>query len=256
MRDAVVFAGYFPSANSLLVAQEFIRFFKTYYGDCDFFVGANPSGFADSFELLFRHSGLNTEFSIAPKELVVDSDASAFQAALGLLKRRTKSYRNVYFFHSKGATNRNSAETRKLFLKFFQNRNRITAALSLDGIGTYSLFLGKHANYFEDKLSDFFNFQRPYFYSYLYFHTIFAARAQPLLQFIDTCKSEFWSINLGNFGDRYFFERDFTHVIWREGLCPFTEYYVDWNNGLQVNEKILLSNYDNYRLMQPSLILG
>lgn len=247
MKDAVVFAGYFPDENSLLVAREFIDFFNNHFPDCDFYFGTNPSRLAGTFEFLVRSSGLNADFGVARNELIVDSDASAYQEGLRLLKRRSENYRYIYFFHSKGATNKNSHATRQVFMNFFKDRNRIEHFLSAPTVGSYSLFLAKGKTTYPDAFNGLYKFELPYFYSYNYFHTIYAALAKPILDFIDNCDKGFLNTNIGEWCDRWFFERDFIQVVWRTGLYPATETLVKWDGCADLTPEILSFDIEEHK---------
>ena len=233
-KSAVVFAGYFPTPFSLAVGEEFIAYFRQHYADCHFYVGLNPAACNQDFLRLLATSGLQYEVRIVPESLVVDSDASAYQAALLLLRDgERQDFDVLYFFHSNGATNPTSKQLREFFLPRFADRARIEAAFSHETVGSYSLFLGKSKNPFIDQLGEHYVFDRPYFYTYLYFHTIYALRARPVLDFVHGCQRSFFDVKLV---ERYFFERDFPHVVWRQGFVPASEFLVDWNMCFPASE--------------------
>jgi len=243
-KSAVVFAGYFPTPFSVLVGKEFIDYFAAYFSDCHFYVGLNQAECNEQFVALLAQSGLSYELRIAPSELTLNSDASAYQAALAQLRDSCRTdFDYIYLFHSKGATNVESKKLRDHFLPRFANRSHVEAVLDMDRIGSYSLFLSKSKLRFEDQLSEYFPFERPYFFTYLYFHTIYAFRAQPVLDFVYGCKAEFFNTNLK---DRYFFERDFPHAIWRQGYAPFGDFIVNWNDGFPAGEVDLNSDIAVY----------
>lgn len=235
--DCVVFAGYFNSVNSKNIANEFSSFFKEHYEDCDFYIGINPCRYGEYFiksisELQIKSVGY------VPNNLVIDSDASAYQFALRSL--RNKDYNIAYFFHSKGSSTNNTACCQSL-LNFFKNRDKITQLLKING--SYSAYLGKLLGRIGDPFSDFFKFDREMFYGYLYFHTIYALKFLPLKNFIDNCKETFFDTRIK---DRYYFERDFPHVIWRQGYYPTCEHFVNWNGCLRPAEYDLSEDIIEY----------
>lgn len=235
MISIVIFAGYFPTEESIDSGRDFLKLFQENYADCMFFIGLNPADKNEEFINLLEKSGLNFLHDTTPENLIIDSDASSYQTALRLAIRwfhknenSKPKIKNSYFFHSKGATNPTSISIRKLFIEFFERREYIEKILDSPTIGSYSIFLGKikEREYHLNKISKFLDV--PYFYTYLYFHTIFAVKGDALNLFLQHCTEDFFSTNLQ---DRYFFERDFLHMIWGQGFIPYAEKIVDWNNG-------------------------
>src|SRR5690348_819586 len=96
MKSAVIFAMYLPTQFR---AELYVNAVKKYFPDCDVYIGLNTSFIGA--ENYLNQRGFNNVVHV-DKKLEVTSDASAYQAALKLLKSKNIEYKNVYFMHTKG----------------------------------------------------------------------------------------------------------------------------------------------------------
>jgi len=231
--DALVFASYVPNHAGMKIIHEMFDVYMQYFADCDIYVGINGNPCPEYIEYLDSlKDKLNITYSITPKKLEINSDVSAYQTALKLLKESEKTYEYIWFGHTKGMTN-NTSEWRKIFIKeFFIKRNYITDLLNNSNAGTYSLYLAKYrgVNQFKDILEQYYKFDKPYFYTYLYLFTFYVIKGKYLHPFLNNCTNNFYDTNLvSNGADIYMFERDIPHIAWRQGGYPL---YKQWEPGI------------------------
>jgi hypothetical protein len=140
MKSSVIFAVSIFDENKIHVLDEFFNEFKRNFSDCDFYIGINYNSLPQ-VESIIESYRLNTFVSrVVKSELYTGSDASAYQAALKLLKYNNKSYDIYWFGHTKGAVNHRPFE-RSLYLKeLFGNRLEIESLfLNNPKLGSYAL---------------------------------------------------------------------------------------------------------------------
>jgi hypothetical protein len=143
MKNCVIFASYIPDKSNLYVGLQFLNYFKDNFKDYDIFVGVNPSC-NEWIELLEQFkSELNITYKKVDNNLVVDSDASAYQAALSLLKNNDKQYNTVWFVHTKGVTSNCHNFRDAMFDVFLSKKNEIEYMFNNDNtLGGYYPFTG------------------------------------------------------------------------------------------------------------------
>ena len=234
--DAIVFASFVPHTQGMLIIEEMFNIYRQYFADCDIYVGINGNPCPEYLTYLDNlKSELNIIYAITPKDLEIPSDVSAYQTALKLLRDSKKEYNYIWFGHTKGMTNNTSHWRKQFVTDFFPKRPEITNNLEASQAGSYSLYLTKYKGKtsFDDRLSDYFNFSKPYFYTYLYLFTFYVLKGKYLHQFLNNCTESFYTTKLTNNGsDIYFFERDFPHIVWRLGGYPLYKY---WNTTLVID---------------------
>lgn len=233
--DALVFASYVPDSNKMYIIHEMFDVYRQYFTDCDIYVGINGNVCPEYIPYLqSQQEFFNLNYTRVQKELEVSTDVSAYQAALKLMKDNGKTYDYVWFGHTKGMIN-NTSEWRYDFLEnFFPRRKEITNLLASSNAGTYSLYLTKYAGIdkFKDVLSQYYDFDKPYFYTYFYLFTFYVFKGKYLHNFLNNCSSSFFETNLVHNGaDIYMFERDFPHIVWRQGGYPL---YKEWKGNMTV----------------------
>ena len=100
--DAILFATFVPTVESLSVAKKYLEIIKNNFSDCDIYIGINYGTIPEWKILLDEYSSYITlKYAFVSKELNIDSDASAYQLALSLLHDSKKSYRLIWFIHTK-----------------------------------------------------------------------------------------------------------------------------------------------------------
>ncbi len=256
---AVALATYFPSRRSVRLFIEMLNYLEEHFADCDLFVGVNPSEYAPIGIDLLKKSKLKFRCLEVNTELDTRSDASAFQAALLLMKQSNTNYDVVYFMHLKGASllteytatnpsgNKVEFNVLRAALEVFKNRSYIEGVFESDTrVGTFSHLLGKSRLQVPDVTSDLMEFRYPPFYTYLHFYTFYAVRGSAVSNILSSAKPIFWSSNLAKISDIYFFERDFTQMVWRQGLLPKCNVFTKLNDGMDVNEQIFQEDSFDY----------
>lgn len=124
MKSCVVFAASIFDSTRLNVIREFFSSFKTNFGDADFYIGINH-GSIPNMENVIKEYELNCYFIQGIPELYTKTDASAYQAALKLLKQSGNKYDIYWFAHTKGGVNSREG-VRELYLKeMFSKRKEI-----------------------------------------------------------------------------------------------------------------------------------
>lgn len=249
--DAVALAAYFPSRRSIVLFIEMLNYLEEHFSDCDLYVGINPSPYASLGISLLKESKLNFRYLEVSAELDAKSDASGFQAALLLMKQADAAYDIVYFMHLKGASlteeystidsagNRIEINVLRSFLEIFKNRAQINELFhSNPKVGTFSHLLGKSRTPTPDVTSTLMQFDYPPFFTYLHFYTFYAAKGSAVHRILTSAKATFWNSNLAKVSDIYFFERDFTQMIWRQGLLPRCNVFTNLNDGFDLNEQV------------------
>lgn len=232
--NCIIFAAFIPTKESLKVFTQYIKYIHLYFNKIDVYLGINPSKYTNDAISIIKNYRLNAEVSIVPDNLIVESDASAYQRAC-LLARNTKEYNQVYFIHTKGITSKHPAG--ELFKYIFKDHSKIDSIFKNDKIGSYSKFIGKYKTPFKDILTPYYSFENPYFNSYLYFFTFYILRGKPLKNFLDNCSMDFFEKNIISEmnSDIYLYERDFPQIIWRQGYKPAYDKQVNWNDCINAN---------------------
>lgn len=127
MKVCVVFAASVYEASKLYVLEEFCSVFRCFFSDAEFVVGINY-GSLPWVEKAFK--GLNCRFcriKSGQRYLYTWSDASAFQAALWLLKLGHAHHDLYWFCHTKGGVNRRDTVRRLYLDEVFKKRESIEA---------------------------------------------------------------------------------------------------------------------------------
>ncbi len=258
-RDAIALAAYFPSRRSIVLFIEMLNYLEENFLDCDLYVGINPSEYAPIGITLLKQSNLKLRYLEVCSELDTKSDASGFQASLLLMKQSCLTYDIVYFMHLKGAslteeyktTDESGREVEfnvlKIFLDIFKNRDKIERIFKSNSkIGTYSHLLGKSSAGQSDVTSELMEFKFPPFFTYLHFYTFYAARGTAIRNILLNAYPSFFNSNLANVSDIYFFERDFTQMIWRQGLIPAYDSLTRLNDGLPIDSQVFSQDVCNF----------
>lgn len=124
MKSCVVYAASIFDSSRMNVIREFFSSFKENFGDVDFYIGVNH-GSVSNLEKVIDEYKLNCNFIRGIEPLYTKTDASAYQAALKLLKQSGKTYDIYWFAHTKGGVN-SRENVRELYIKeFFSKRQEI-----------------------------------------------------------------------------------------------------------------------------------
>lgn len=255
-KSCIVFACTIFSQDRLHVLEEFIDTFRKDFADSDLYIGINP-GSVIAVEDTLNKSNLNivAQKRVNP-ELYSESDASAYQLALKLLKESGNQYENYWFVHTKGGVNSHSDYLRKWYIShFLENKIEIEQLLvSNPGIGSYGM-LGLEFNpnfYYSEKdtqLPLFENLiipQLPYPHiNFFYIHTLYVIKGKIIQKFLSLITEEWFTTKL----DRYYFEGVFPFIVSRSGYYPYLSNKRSMN-GIDLSEVqsswIIDNNFTSY----------
>ena len=86
-KKCIIFASHIPTPNKLYVGKQFLDKFVESFHDYDIYIGINNS--CDEWAKMIEDYSdkLNIFYEITPLNLLINSDASAYQTALRLLKK-------------------------------------------------------------------------------------------------------------------------------------------------------------------------
>ena len=161
---------------------------------------------------------------VAP-ELVIDSDASAYLAALEAWRDSgLRQHRRIMFSHSKGVTSGRDRWREKLLPALYAG----AAALDDDSVGVWSPYACKVAfgvhGYSQQQFECLRRFApkmlvhdaMPYFTTF----TFFAMRGSIVRDFVAEAGDALFDTRIQQYSDRYLLERDFCHVSDMAGYMP------------------------------------
>lgn len=227
-KSCILFACTILSEDRLHVLTEFIEQFQSNFSDSDLFIGINPDSIPVVEELLLN-SGLRIKaMSRVSEELYTESDASAYQLTLNLLKQSKIDYEYCWFIHTKGGVNSHSDYLRKWYMdNFLEHRSDIENFIrDLPEIGSYAMLgveFDRYRTYSEqDELLPIFSkeitkdFPFP-FIEYFYIHTLYLIKGNIVKNFFSIIPSEWFQTKL----NRYYFEGVFPFLVSRTGYLPF-----------------------------------
>lgn len=227
-KSCIIFACTILSEDRLNVLEEFIQEFQLNFSNSDLYIGINP-GTITTVERIILDSGLQIKaMSRVSDELYTESDASAYQLALKLLKYSGNSYEYCWFIHTKGGVNAHSDYLRKWYIdNFLGQRVRIENLMTgLPGIGSYAMLgveyeQGKtyleqddYLPIFSKEITEDFLFP---FIEYFYIHTLYVVKGNIVEKFFSLLPQEWFNTKL----NRYYFEGVFPFAVSRMGYFPF-----------------------------------
>jgi len=255
----IIYSCFIPNKNKLYVAKEFLDICIKLYSDFNIYVGIQKDSDNSLIELLEEYkSKLKIKYSLINDSNYVNSDVSGFQKALELyyndykINGGDKDKNGItYFNHSKGATSNNN-EIREFYnINFFNKKEEIYNKLySSNEYGCYSHYLTLIKNNPINKpysiiMKEFNNTLSRSVFNYFYTNTIFCLKTFILDEFLSNVKEKFFNNNLLNYSDRWFFERDFIHIVDMQGYEPlFKELTVNYN--FNNYGQITTEDYNNY----------
>jgi hypothetical protein len=227
-KSCIVFACTIYTEDRLFTLKEFLHQFEKNFTDSDIYIGINP-GTLPSVEKILQESNLSiVAVGRASSELYTQSDASAYQVALKLLKDSGRTYDTIWFLHTKGGVNSHSDYLRKWYIdNFLEDKSYIENFLADNpGIGSYGL-LGVEYNtdkqyletdtevaLFQNILSKEFPYTHVNFF---YIHTLYVIKGEVLNKFFSTITGKWFNSKL----DRYYFEGVFPFIVSRSGYFPY-----------------------------------
>lgn len=231
MKSCVVFAVSIFSKEKLHVLTEFLDTFKSQYSDCDFYIGINYGSIPEVEDILNEY-GLNTDsIRVVDQSLYCGSDASAYQAALSVLRDSGKQYDVCWFAHTKGAVNNRPVERGMYLSNLFRNRNSVEQLFQqYDRLGSYALrgvsrSAGKHAwNTFNrdhhigicsNEIFDEFKYTHV---NWSYIETMYAIKGKVVESFLKNTSDDFYNTRII---EPCYFEIIFPWAVGRCGYFPY-----------------------------------
>lgn len=252
---AVIMASYIPSIDTLWIGEDILNKIKQYVPNNDIFIGINPSSCTKEWIDIVKKHTLN--YGITPDNLVINSDASAYQTALKLYRDNgQKEYDLILFLHTQGTkSGRHDVRNNHLNTLLENFKNLIELFDKDEKLGAYGNTITPLPNCWVDHESDFYlkrfglDFVNRPIRCFLV-GTMFAIKGDVLNNFIFKCNDSFFNEILHNphtngVGDPWFFERDFIHIV--DG---FTNYYIKGENvinnyGVPLNGLTDLEHFKN-----------
>lgn len=214
-KNAIVFAGWFPNLER---SPFYINDMKKNFKNIDVYFGVNPSN--TNYHKTLNLVGYDN-VAITPPERVVDSDASAFQTALQLLKDSGNVYETIYFIHTKGISYRDDAAWMSsydsYYLGFFRQLAEIEKVLSSNQLIGGVSYVGRvepmNGSGYSTALDKYYNFGENPVANIMSLLTFYAIRGSIVNNFIQNVNSSFFTDKL----DRYFFETSFPLIVDKMG---------------------------------------
>jgi predicted subunit of tRNA(5-methylaminomethyl-2-thiouridylate) methyltransferase len=214
-KSAIVFAGWFPNLER---SPFYINDMKKNFKNIDVYFGVNPSN--TNYHKTLNLIGYDN-VAITSPERVVDSDASAFQSALELLKNSGNQYETIYFIHTKGISYKDDAawmsSYESYYLGFFRQLAEIEKVLekneSVGGVSYVGRVEPMNGSGYSTVLDKYFDFGNNAVANIMSLLTFYAIRGKIVNEFIQNAKPEFFTDKL----DRYFFETSFPLIVDKMG---------------------------------------
>jgi hypothetical protein len=243
MKSVIIFAASIFKEERLYVLREFLQSFSENFKDCDFYIGVNY-GSIPNLEDVIKEYNLNCEVSrVTNAKLYTESDASAYQEALKLLKNSGKRYDLYWFLHTKGSVNDRVNERKMYIDEYLLNRNKIEQMFeSHPLLGSYGLrgnpIVGDGAISicYDVEIPLTHNEKTPYFSctrnDWIYIETLYIIRKEPVDTFLDNTTDVFYSTKL----NRWYFEQNFQWVTTRCGYFPYIIQKPSFTKSIDINE--------------------
>lgn len=234
MRPGIVLASFPVSQYALDLGKTFLNIYEEYFPDAVLYVGINPSSYNDQWMNMLKHSSIETYYNLTPDRLILNSDASAYQTALRLVKEKNIEHDILWFNHQKSVAHADvRCITDRHMDGLMRNRHQIEQLFMNDPmLGVYALegwgidHDKMNAGNEEDYTSRYLEFP----YSVLKIatvYTFYAVRCTPVKILLEQSK-KFLNEQLPH---RYFFENDFCELIFRQGYIPYIEKWICDNLG-------------------------
>ncbi len=226
-KSAIIFASYIPNRESLWVGIDILNKLVECFIDHDIYVGVNNSCPEWIKCLEVFKSILSIKYCETPGDKLIDSDASAFQTALGLYKEDNVEHNLVWFIHSKGVTSDCHEFRKELYNVFFEQRTQIESFFAHHPtLGLFSPYMHHivHApNYIEHNLRTILvGDEYKTCSNWSCFYAWYVIRGSIVNKFVKEVNPSFFERHLLTLGveqkfDRYFFERDFPMIVEKFG---------------------------------------
>lgn len=176
---------------------------------------------------------LVVKYERVTRQMLIDSDASSFLFSLLAYKKDNfPEYNFCYFIHTKGITSDQNESRNFMMNELFNIQNE--KIFDMQNVGSYgpvmSIFLYDIIPEYQYKkiecMRKFSTVEMPceplpYFYTY----TFFMIRGHILKKYMMHSKDELFTTYIGNYSDRWMFERDFFHFVDMMGYIPTYKHF-------------------------------
>lgn len=211
MSKALVFAAYIPNIKRCLKYTDQI---KASFPDCDVYIGINSS--YPLLEQVLMGQGFTNIVGV-DKNLEVNSDASAYQAALKLLMASGKTYDTVYFTHSKGSSYPDDtqwlASCDSYFIGFCIRRHLVDSMMNGEDVGGTS-YVGRKApmsgSGYEMEIAQQFTPRQRGCEDIMSLITMYGIKGEIVHNFLSSVRYTFFTTKIES---RYFFETSFPLIV-------------------------------------------
>jgi hypothetical protein len=234
LKTCIVFAVSIFDESKLYVLREFLTTFKQYFSECDIYIGINY-GSLINVEHIINSYKLNTIVQrVDNVNLYTGSDASAYQAALELLKNSNCLYDIYWFAHTKGAVNDRNYERTMYFNELFSKRIDIeTLFKNYEYLGSYSLrgvsrsagglnWSTFNADHDINICSNVVSKELPYTHiNWSYIETMYVLNKQSVETFLKLTTYKFYNTFIS---EPCYFEVVFPWIVSRCGYFPYVRY--------------------------------
>lgn len=226
MNNCILLACYLPSIKKRYVLKEILEYLSRKETGQTVFIGIQSNSIPETEEFIRKSKGnLKIKTRRVTPEMMIDSDASSFIAALELYKESDMNFDRCYFCHTKGITSNNDQLRQHMFKLLFDG-TLIKESLADEKVGSYAPFLtctnigndiGKMSSMRRFISDDILKYP---VMEYYYINTFFILKNHILKRFISNVDDSFFTTNINEYSDRYFFERDFSHIADMMGYEP------------------------------------
>ncbi|MBU1349404.1 class I SAM-dependent methyltransferase [Patescibacteria group bacterium] len=227
-RTAVVFASYIPDGDGLQLGRKYLEAMKKGFSDCDIYIGINPSPMEAEWIETIKCLLPKAKWQVTPGALTLDSDASAYQTALHVLKGEKNKYDLVWFGHTKGVVSKRYNIAERYINEFFGKREEIEKIFDFPKYGCYGLEAAIRPYPLEDYISEYFD-RKISQLDIMYLYSFYVLRGDIIDKFLENCQDSFFSKKIN---DRYYFERDFYQYSFNLGYLPYVKEIVQLNFGV------------------------
>lgn len=223
-KDAVFFAVYLPNTGKAYVIEECFSYISM-LRDADVYIGVQYNSCPETESILHKYAPthLNILTGRVSEEMMIDSDASSFIAALELYRDMSRVYDKCYFLHTKSITSGvDQLRTSLLKQLFCTDLHEIIPSARFGGWAPYMTItdMPRDINLMSC-MKQFAPGVLKYEPMESYFiHTFFVLSGEIVHKFIANCDPEFFCTQITKYSDRYLFERDFPHIADMMGFVP------------------------------------
>lgn len=254
-KSCIIFSISVFTQDKIFVLKEFLDTFKIHFSECDYYIGINYGSIPEVEDVISEYN-LNAVISrVKDESMYCGSDASAYQAALKILKDSKKSYDIYWFCHTKGAVNHRPYERHLYISELFSKR------LEIESIFNKHPYLGSYAlrgvsrsaagvdwsKYDKDHDVDIcknnITKQLPYTHvNWSYIETMYAINGKSVETFLNLTSENFYNNKIN---EPCYFETVFPWIVSRLGYFPYVKYqecFFRENNLLQKTKNWIIEN--------------